>query len=488
MKQLTICLVFFIICNGVFGQTITGKIMDTDNNPIPYATLQIGPNYGVITNEEGVFNLETDAFSDTDTVSISCLGYKSKTFKLSDFNKETYILEPSINELSEVFITNKELSVEEILDRVKANISKNYTSEGRQRIFKRQSSNFKLQDFDFDVVKSTNLKKAKIKDFNKKFDSIKGSVINKTSKYFEDVLLDVLNTADSLQIAVIKATKLVNIDKDLSTDAINGKAIKNALAILDSTSTYKLKSGLFTLEDSLKVGNLVKDSTNSRKGETKALKTQLSHIIKANTLNENSNLDFIFETDRYDYNIEGISYLDEDATYIISFKPDARKAKYTGKMYVNTSDFAVVKLNYQFAENKSGKKLNLKLLLGVKFEENAYSSTVIFKKNDNQTYGLYFISQDMGNYVYFNRSLKFIRNNTSEQTDKQMLKIKLMLEQVYSAKTELYFISDDAVENASALGYVEDYPIIFLSKYDPGIWKDYNILSPVQAILEYQTD
>lgn len=488
MKQFTLIFAFFLICNSGFSQAVSGKIVDSENNPIPYVTLQIGPNYGVITNEEGVFTLETHNFSDSDTVSISCLGYKSQAYKLSNFNKKSYTLESSISALSEVFVTNKQLSIQEILANVRANISENYSKEGSQRVFKRQTSNFTLQDFDFDLVKSSNLRKSKIKIFNKKFDSIKGSVISKNSRYYEDVLLDMLQTADSLQVAVIKATKLVNTEKDLSTDAVNGKAIKNALAILDSSSTYKLKSGLFTLEDSLKVGSVIKDNSNAQKGKTKELKSQIAQIIRTNSLEENSNFDFIFEEDKYEYTIEGISYIDEDATYIIGFKPDRRSAKYSGKMYVNTSDFAVVKLAYEFAENRTGKKLNLKLLLGVKFEENAYRSTVIFKKNENDNYRLYFISQESGNYVYLNRSLKFIRNNSSEQTDKQFLKIKLMVEQDFSAKTELFFIDNLNVESASVFDIKEDYPIIYLSKYDASIWKDYNVLSPVQDILDYKMD
>jgi hypothetical protein len=34
---------------------------------------------------------------------------------------------------------------------------------------------------------------------------------------------------------------------------------------------------------------------------------------------------------------------------------------------VNGNDFAIVKINYRFAEGKIGKKLNLKLLPGIKY-------------------------------------------------------------------------------------------------------------------------
>ncbi len=488
MKQLSFLCAFVMVCNSLICQTISGKIVDTNNNPIAYATLQIGPNYGVITNEEGDFTMETHDFSDSDIVSISCLGYKSQEYKISDFNKKSYKLESSISELSEVFITNKPLSIEEILTNVRANISKNYSNEGRQRIFKRETHNVHLQDFDFDLVKSSNLKKSKIKRFNQQFDSIKGGLVDNNSRFYEDALIDMLHIADSSQIAVIKATKLVNKEKDLSTEAVNGKAIKNVLNILDSTATYKFKSGLFTIEDSLKFGSVIKDNTNSQTGKTKALKSQISKIIENNTLVEDSNLDFIFEEEAYEYTIEGISYIDEDAAYIISFEPNKRSAKYIGKMYVNTIDFAVVKLQYQFAENRTGEKLNLKLLMGIKFEENAYRSTVIFKRNKNDTYSLYFISQESGNYVYLNRSLKFIRNNTIEQKDKQILKLNLMIEQNQRGKVELFFIESSSTVDPINSNQTEEYTIDYISRYDASIWKDYNVLSPVKAILDYETE
>lgn len=488
MKKTLLFLAFLSIGYSVFSQIISGKILDTNQNPIPYVTLQIGSNYGVITNEEGVFTLETDSFSDSDTVSISCLGYKSIEYQLSDFTKPTYILEDSISELSEVFVTNKQLSIEEILTNIRENISSNYSIEGKQRVFIRESSNFNLKDFDFEISKSSNFNRATIKDINRNFEIMSQRMVNSNSKYFEDTLLDLLHIADSTQSEIIKATKLVNVEKDLSSDAVNSKLIKTVLNVLDSSATYKLKTSIFTIEDSLKVGKILKEDSDLKKGKTTIINNKVARIIRNNSLVENSKLDFIFEDKGYEYTIDGISYINDDATYNISFKPTRRSAKYTGTMYVNTSDFAVVKLEYQFAENRTGKKMNLKFIAGIKLEENAYRSTVIFKKNENAIYDLYFISQENGNYVYLNRSLKFIRNKSAAHTDKQQLKLKFMIEQDYKAKSELFFINKVALASESGVEVTEEYPINYLSKYDPSIWKDYSVLSPVQDIIDYKTE
>lgn len=485
MKQLTLILAFFLISYNAISQTITGKIVDSDNNPIPYVTLQIGSNYGVITNEEGVFTLETDNFSESDMVSISCLGYKSEEFQLSSFNKEKYVLEDSISELSEVFITNKQLSIEEILTNVRANISKNYSNTGKQKVFMRYSNNLHPKDFNFEIAKSSNFKKSKIKEINKAIEDTKGDVIGNSSSHYIDVLFDLVRDSDSTKVNVVKATKLINKERDLSTEAVNGKIIKQAFRVLDSSSTYKFKTGLFTIKDSLKVDEFYNDNANPETGKIKDLKKGISSIIRNNTLVENSKLDFIFDEKGYDYIIEGISYINEDATYNISFKPNKRSAKYSGKMFINTSDFAVVKMEYQFAENRSGDKVNLKLLLGIKTEEKDYRSTVIFKKNENDAYDLHFISQENGNYIYLSRSFKFIRNNLPEQSDKQYLKFKFLLEQVSNFKNELFFIDNQPLSTISEFEENDEYPITYISKYDPSIWKNYNVLSPVEDIVEY---
>lgn len=485
MKQFNVLLLLVLIPVLGFSQTISGKLLNESNQPIPYATLQVGPNYGVITNEEGIFNLETEGFLATDNVIISCLGYESLSLKISDFESKTYVLKEAEHTLSEVFITNRNLSIEEILDSVRVNLSKNYSKLGAHRVFMRQTNNYDLQDIDFDIAKSTNLNKSRIKRFNKSFDSLKGQFTNETSKHYKEVLFDFIKNEDSSSVAVVKATKLINKTKDLSTEAVNEKMVKTSLNLLDSSATYKLKSGLFTLEDSVKVGGIFNAKVNPEKGSNKALKEQIQGLVNSSTPSNTSVFDFLFEDNKYDYSQEGISVIGDISAYKISFTPRRRSSKYIGYMYINTSDFAILKLDYGFAEDKKGKKLNLKLVLGVKYEENHFKSTILFKKNENSTYELQFVSLETGNYIYLNRSLKFIRNKMEEEDDKQILKLKFMVEQTYNDKVELFFINN---ETHKSLEYKKEYPISYISKYDPSIWKDYNVLSPVQDIIDYETD
>lgn len=99
----------------ISSQNVEGKILDQSNFPISYATIQINTDFGIYSNDEGEFNIQTEQFKPTDSVTISYLGYKTLKFILKDFTSKDYILEEDINELSEITVSNK-----------KANFSKTF--------------------------------------------------------------------------------------------------------------------------------------------------------------------------------------------------------------------------------------------------------------------------------------------------------------------------------------------------------------------------
>ena len=79
--------------------------------------------------------------------------------------------------------------------------------------------------------------------------------------YSGDILL---KNKDTSKIAIQKATKLIDSKKDFSIDKIQERAQNIILQYLDTTLTYKLKTGLFKIEDSLSLNQdeSEKDTTN----------------------------------------------------------------------------------------------------------------------------------------------------------------------------------------------------------------------------------
>ena len=128
--------------------------MDSNKQTIPFATIQYGKNNGVVTNDEGVFVLPEGTLPET-KIKVSSLGYEETELTVSEL-KDTLFIKPSSIALSEVFLSDKNLTGEEILERVLARIDSNYNfSFSKKRFFYRSSFFNNISRLDMEVEKST---------------------------------------------------------------------------------------------------------------------------------------------------------------------------------------------------------------------------------------------------------------------------------------------------------------------------------------------
>ena len=99
--------------------------MDKKSNaPIPYATIQFSDDQGIITNEEGRFSITfEDNISKNDSIHISSMGYEKISISVQSPIDSVLYLAPKAIELGGVFVTNKNLTVDEIITNVKERIS-----------------------------------------------------------------------------------------------------------------------------------------------------------------------------------------------------------------------------------------------------------------------------------------------------------------------------------------------------------------------------
>lgn len=169
---------FSLLCLTGFSlsaQQLSGKLLSKETNEsIPYAAVQIGENYGVITNNEGEFQINVERFSANDSLHFSSMGYLEKKMALKDYepNSTTYLKE-DVSQLEDVFLVNKNLSMEEIMTRVNENLDKNYNySLKKFDIFSRKQSTTSVLDMEFEINKATFLDKSVRKNFNKSIDSL----------------------------------------------------------------------------------------------------------------------------------------------------------------------------------------------------------------------------------------------------------------------------------------------------------------------------
>ena len=468
------------------SQTIEGTIVDINENPISYANIQIAKT-GILSNEEGAFLVELNKFKPTDSVKISYLGFQSLKFTVKHFTSKKYVLEEKVTELSEVLLSKKKMNLEEVLSKIKENLADNYSdNHTKQQIFTRNSYSTTFKKFNFEFTKSTLLNKKQLKKTNEAIHKLINNSLNKPTTSFSEQLSELYVAKDTSKLRVIKYINLINKKDDRSQEALSKLLLKAVVSQLDKKATYKVKSGMFPVEDSLKVEDIkmYRDSLSMRPTKKYLVKT-----INKYTFKKKSDLDFVTATKKYNYVLAGMDEYDDEMVYVITFKPKKSSAKFTGTMYVNAYDFAIVKVDFSYGKGKSGEGVNLKLLLGVKYREHTWNASVVYKKNVLDKYQLKFISQKRGSYVYMSRSFKLKKNRANRSESKKIIKLDVLVEQNDINKKELFFISSEELskDNFNAIQQREKYKIHYVPKYSNGIWKGYNVLSPIQDIKNYKT-
>ena len=121
---------------NVFSQTvksISGKVLNSSgNSPVPFAAVKLKTNQlGVYANADGDFVVAGNSDFRSDSLVVTCIGYKRKAVAFSDLNDSTInriYLSPSIYGLREVRISASRynLSPATIVGRAIRNIKKNY--------------------------------------------------------------------------------------------------------------------------------------------------------------------------------------------------------------------------------------------------------------------------------------------------------------------------------------------------------------------------
>ena len=129
--KIYISIIAILTINLVLGQSLTAKVVDTNNNPIPFATVQTDEYSGVITNEEGFFTINLENVRSSE-LTFSCMGFASRTMPIDDIkNNSVIVLEEFIDELGKVFLSTTTPNANNIIKKVNSNLSKNYNNENQ---------------------------------------------------------------------------------------------------------------------------------------------------------------------------------------------------------------------------------------------------------------------------------------------------------------------------------------------------------------------
>jgi hypothetical protein len=505
--KITLITSFFLLLFFQIGiaQNIKAKIIDSaTGETIPYANIKVNESESLVSNGEGYFTLSESDSRDETVLIISYLGFVSRKLAVAELKRLDYSigLTRGIFQLDDVTVPNEKPNPYEIMANVKANLARNYKNEElptKELLFYRKSDYFKPKLIDVEIDESTGFTKQGLSKVNTDLKAFSKKLISNPPREFTDVLCNYYTSKikknDKIQVKskmdVLKATKLKNEGSSTSLEELEKTAMKTMLQHLDSTKYYRFKSGFFGSRDTISLRkdfNKKKNKDNSKEQNDQLIAAKMSlktFLLETNFL-EGEKLDFIKETERYDYKYEGTTYTNENEfAYVLSFKPRRSKAKYIGKLYVSESDYAILRADYVLDEGEKVSNFNMKFLLGLKVAENVSQGTITYKKKtEGNGYYMQYAAIEKGYYFYLNRPLKFIELTSSE---KDVLSLDLKMEANSINKTEFLNMSR-AKTTAAEIEKIKESNFKFtnIKSYDPTIWKDYNAIEPLQEMKQFK--
>lgn len=488
------------------AQQITGRIIDSETREsIPYATIKIG-NTDLISNEDGYFAI-SESTSESALVSVSYIGYapqKISVIQLKQNNNVIALVQGSY-EIDSVSISNVKPDPNEILKLVNENLTKNHSNTNyKYTVFIRNSQIFKPKKLDIEITKSTGFSKTELKKMNEDLTGFSSGLISHPPQEFTDKLAHFYSSLKKFEgrnysankLKMVKAVKLKDESRSTDLDDLEKTATDLLFKHIDTTKFYRIKSGLFGSRDTISFSKEYneKEKIKRQRGHTvqhknlSQVRFEINSIIHRNSFRSTYQpLDFIAKTDMYLYTFVEAIYLDDHLVYVIEFKPGKKKAKYAGKLYINESDYAILRADYDLAAGKTLSSINLKLILGVKSAENISRGTIIHKKNPhNDTYYLYYSLKEFGQYFYVNRPLKLIEI-TKNKKERDRVAFELKVEGNQIKRTEyLNTEVQECLEKELDTVQEQEFEYQILKKYDPNIWRGYNIIEPLEEMKKFK--
>lgn len=470
------------------AQTLSAKVVDAKTgDPIAFATIKTGKNQGVITNEEGVFTVISERLDHPqDSIFVSSMGYTTMGAVLS--SSETVLeLAPKEFELDRVFVSGNKRSPEEIVEKIKENLASNYAVDvSKKKIFFRQSNFNTMDQVDFGFQKST------IAELDKQLIDSIANLIPRKSWYYREVVGDFYGDYSKHKFYVDKAAELYDKTADVSVDGLSEKLERIFKENVKPDSYLKIKSGWFGTKvqlDSLTAANedakgiQVEVENTDNQHFQQEIKDRISELYEQLFFHEDAKLDFLSKSNRYRFTLLDYTFIDNIPVYILNFEPKGKK-DFKGVMYVNTDDFAIVRLEFD-----NVRPLSKFGLLGITYRKNVFRGKMLFEK-DGVSYSPKYLELEDGSYFGLDRPLRVIEKNKHVKGRRKQneLSLELKIKSSELIKYELVVFDSETMAPVDYEAVEENKNIKaeYLSAYDPSFWQGHSIIEPNAAIQSFK--
>ena len=482
MKQIYFLLLVLISFN-LKAQSKKIKIIDSISfEPVPFATIFFSNNNGIISDEDGLFELIPEQYSKKDSLFVSSMGFEPKQFSLDIFNDSIIRLVPKTISLKNVVVTNNQLSSNEIIDSVKLYIDKNYNFNiTENKLFFRQEFNQELEKFKLNKFKST------IKDLTaESMDRMTDNLPKKSKNELESLSYYYVNSnIDVPKIKLIKSRRTNDDNESDLSKSLGDKLEKSLRENLKSNSYFKIRSGWLPFSGDLTFNGLWEiDSTNQdqlnklKEEEIKrkenfsiGQKGRIQSVYLKSFFNPNSDLNFILKSKNYIFSDSELTYLGNELVYVIECYPK-RGDKYKGTIYVNSDDFAVVRIDYE-----NIKPLSKFKLLGVSFSSNLEKGRMVFSKFENEKYSLSYYQNSRGNNISIKRPFKIIEKNKFVKGRKKQNQISAKLDfassSIYNTELQVFRVRSIDETQFEEIDEKNQVLPIYLDEFKKDFWEDF---------------
>ena len=438
-RNFIIIIIFLLLTKTIHCQSLNIQIIDSlTAKPIPYTNIYFSNNNGLISDDNGEFELIKSQLSQNDSMYISSMGYKKRSFFINDFNDTIIRLIQTPIKLSDVFLSNKKLSSEEIISKVVENIDKNYEKEFiENKIYLSRKSNTSTERFIINKFKST------VPEINKSLiDSLLLNLARENNSGLETLAYYYTSFDDEFKekIKIIKSRETYNKEGEV-LESINKKMEDAFKKELKPDSYFKIKSGIFGGD--LEIDGLEElDSTNVeslKKFEEKEIKEKddfaqgqiwtINRIFNFLFFEKETALDFILKPNKYNFSDPNFNLLGDDLVYQIEATPKGR-SKYSATLYINPDDFAIVRIDFRNIKTV----YNIKLL-GVFVNIYQREGKMILSKFENEKYGLSYAKINFGQRTGFDRPIKLIEKNKNVKGRRKQNEISFRMDLITDVRT-----------------------------------------------------
>ena len=395
-----------------------------------------------------------------------------------------------LNQLDAVILTGERPIIDSIIARTNRNTKTNYRPNNvSNKIFHRSTAYMDFDELNFDIDKASGMRKSKLESANKSLDSLSNAVINANIAHYTDFAGTFLvSDYKNKKLKVDKATMLLDKKRNFSMEGIEKKGKDIILKYLDPDASYKVKTGLFKIEDSLSLKEeMRKEQEENQKKELgiEGLNETASGQLNKGFFDKDSFMQKLIDPDQYKFELQDVTFYMNDMVYVVTFKPRRSTSKYAGTHYISSTDYGILKTDFSFAKGKRGEKFNLRLLIGVKYVENESNGTVLYERNTDGCYQLKYAYREISRYIYVHRPFKFIENSS----DKNKVAFDFLMEGSIKEKQELLLLETNPLSQLEYNSFTqpENVPYQELDQYDPNIWKDYNVIEPLEEMKQFKS-